>query len=52
MFKLLSTRLSNSSELDEIVVVTFEKSQNDQSQYVGESLAYQYIRESKKRCLS
>ena len=38
MIELLLTRLSQSSELDAIVVVTSEESQNDQLQYVGESL--------------
>ena len=51
MFKLLLTRLSNSSELDAIEVVNSEKSQNDQLQYVGESLGYQCTRGSEKKML-
>ena len=51
MIELLLTRLSQSSELDEIVVVSSEESQNDQLQYVVESLGYQCIRGSEKDVL-
>ena len=41
IIELLLTRLSQSSELDKIIVVSSKESQNDQLQYVVESLGYQ-----------
>ena len=51
MIELLLTRLSQSNELDEIVVATSDKDQNDQLQSVVESLGYQCTRGSEKDVL-
>jgi len=51
IIELLLTRLSQSSELDKIIVVSSKESQNDQLQYVVESLGYQCIRGSEKDVL-
>jgi glutamate-1-semialdehyde 2,1-aminomutase len=52
MIKLLLARLSQSSELDEIIVATSEEKQNDQLQSVVESLGYKCTRGSEKDVLS
>ena len=52
MIELLLTRLSQSSELDEIVVATSEEVQNDKLQSVVESLGYQCTRGSEKDVLN
>jgi len=52
MIELLLTRLSQSTELDEIVLATSEEKQNDQLQSVVESLGYRCIRGSEKDVLS
>ena len=51
MIELLLTRLSQSSELDEIVVATSNTSQNDQLQSIVETLGYQCTRGSEKDVL-
>jgi glutamate-1-semialdehyde 2,1-aminomutase len=51
MIELLLTRLSQSSELDEIVVAASEERQNDQLQSVIESLGYKCTRGSEKDVL-
>jgi glutamate-1-semialdehyde 2,1-aminomutase len=51
MIELLLTRLSQSSELDEIVVATSDASQNDQLQSIVETLGYQCTRGSEKDVL-
>jgi glutamate-1-semialdehyde 2,1-aminomutase len=51
MIELLLTRLSQSSELDAIVVATSDVSQNDQLQSVVETLGYQCTRGSEKDVL-
>jgi glutamate-1-semialdehyde 2,1-aminomutase len=51
MIELLLTRLSQSSELDSIVVATSEASQNDQLQSIVESLGYQCTRGAEKDVL-
>ena len=48
MIELLLARLSQSSELDEIVVATSEEVQNDKLQLMVESLGYQCTRGSEK----
>jgi len=52
MIELLLTRLSQSTELDEIVLATSEEKQNDQLQSVVESLGYRCIRGSEKDVLN
>ena len=52
MIELLLTRLSQSSELDEIVVATSEDGQNDQLKSVVESLGYRCTRGSEKDVLN
>lgn len=52
MIELLLTRLSRSSELDEIVVAASNKSQNNQLQLVVESLGYKCTRGSEKDVLN
>jgi glutamate-1-semialdehyde 2,1-aminomutase len=52
MIELLLARLSQSSELDEIVVATSEENQNNQLQSVVESLGYKCTRGSEKDVLS
>ena len=52
MIELLLTRLSQSSELNEIVVATSDDSQNDQLQLVVESLGFSCTRGSEKDVLS
>ena len=52
MIELLLTRLSQSSELDEIVVATSEDGQNDQLQSLVESLGYRCTRGSEKDVLN
>jgi len=52
MIELLLTRLSQSSELDEIVVAASEEVQNDKLQSVVESLGYQCTRGSEKDVLN
>jgi glutamate-1-semialdehyde 2,1-aminomutase len=52
MIELLLTRLSQSSELDEIIVATSEEGQNDQLQSVVESLGYRCTRGSEKDVLN
>jgi len=52
MIELLLTRLSQSSELDEIVVATSDDRQNDQLQLVVESLGFGCTRGSEKDVLS
>ena len=51
MIELLLARLSQSSELDEIVVATSEEVQNDKLQLMVESLGYQCTRGSEKDVL-
>ncbi len=51
MIELLLVRLSQSIDLDEIVVVTSKEGQNDQLQSVVESLGYQCTRGSEKDVL-
>jgi glutamate-1-semialdehyde 2,1-aminomutase len=51
MIEILLTRLSQSNELDSIVVATSEESQNDQLQSIVESLGYQCTRGSEKDVL-
>jgi glutamate-1-semialdehyde 2,1-aminomutase len=52
MIGLLLARLSQSSELDEIVVATSEEKQNDHLQVVVESLGFRCTRGSEKDVLS
>ena len=52
MIELLLTRLSQSSELDEIVVAASEETQNDELQSVVESLGYRCTRGSEKNVLN
>ena len=52
MIELLLARLSQSSELDEIVVATSKEKQNDQLQSVVESLGYKCTRGSEKDVLN
>jgi glutamate-1-semialdehyde 2,1-aminomutase len=52
MIELLLTRLSQSSELDEIVVATSEEKQNNQLQSIVESLGYRCTRGSEKDVLN
>ena len=52
MIELLLARLSQSSELDEIVVATSEEFQNNRLQSVVESLGYRCTRGSEKDVLS
>jgi len=52
MIELLLARLSQSSELNEIVVATSEEKKNDQLQSVVESLGYKCTRGSEKDVLS
>jgi len=52
MIELLLTRLSQSSELNEIVVATSEEVQNDKLQSVVESLGYQCTRGSENDVLN
>jgi len=52
MIELLLTRLSQSNELDEIVVAASEEVQNDKLQSVVESLGYQCTRGSEKDVLN
>jgi len=52
MIELLLARLSQSSELDEIVVATSEEKQNDHLQAVVESLGFRFTRGSEKDVLS
>jgi len=52
MIELLLARLSQSSELDEIVVATSEELQNDKLQSLVESLGYQCTRGSEKNVLN
>ena len=52
MIELLLTRLSQSSELNEIVVATSDDRQNDQLQLVVESLGFSCTRGSEKDVLS
>jgi len=52
MIELLLTRLSKSSELDEIVVATSKDAKNDELQLVVESLGYRCTRGSEKDVLS
>lgn len=52
MIELLLARLSQSIELDEIVVASSEEKQNDHLQAVVESLGYQYTRGSEKNVLN
>jgi glutamate-1-semialdehyde 2,1-aminomutase len=52
MIELLLTRLSQSSELDEIVVATSKNAKNDELQSVVESLGYRCTRGSEKDVLS
>ena len=52
MIELLLTRLSQSSELDEIVVATSKEKQNDQLQSVVELLGYRCTRGSEKDVLN
>jgi glutamate-1-semialdehyde 2,1-aminomutase len=51
MIELLLTRLSQSSELDAIIVATSDASQNDQLQSIVETLGYQCTRGSEKDVL-
>ena len=51
MIELLLTRLSQSSELDAIVVATSDASQNNQLQSIVETLGYQCTRGSEKDVL-
>ena len=50
MIELLLTRLSQSRELDEIVVATSEHPQNDELQSIVEFLGYRCTRGSEKKC--
>ncbi len=52
MIELLLTRLSQSIELDEIVLATSEEKQNDQLQSTVESLGYRCTRGSEKDVLN
>jgi glutamate-1-semialdehyde 2,1-aminomutase len=52
MIEILLARLSQSNELDEIVVATSEELQNDKLQSVVESLGYRCTRGSEKDVLS
>jgi glutamate-1-semialdehyde 2,1-aminomutase len=52
MIELLLTRLSQSCELDEIIVATSEDRQNDELQSFVESLGYRCTRGSEKNVLS
>ena len=52
MIELLLARLSQSSELDEIVVATSEDMQNDKLQLLVESLGYRCTRGSEKNVLN
>jgi len=52
MIELLLTRLSQSNELDEIVVATSKEVQNDKLQTVVESLGYRCTRGSEKDVLN
>ena len=52
MIELLLARLSQSSELDEIVVATSEEKQNDHLQVVVKSLGFRCTRGSEKNVLS
>ncbi len=52
MIELLLTRLSQSCELDEVVVAASEESQNDELQSVVESLGYRITRGSEKDVLN
>ena len=52
MIELLLARLSQSSELDEIVVAASEETQNDELQSVVESLGYRCTRGSEKNVLN
>jgi glutamate-1-semialdehyde 2,1-aminomutase len=52
MIELLLTRLSQSNELNEIVVAASEEAQNDKLQSVVESLGYQCTRGSEKDVLN
>ncbi len=52
MIELLLARLSQSSELDEIVVATSKNAKNDELQSVVESLGYRCTRGSEKDVLS
>jgi glutamate-1-semialdehyde 2,1-aminomutase len=52
MIELLLARLSQSSELDEIIVATSEENQNNQLQSIVESLGYKCTRGSEKDVLS
>jgi len=51
MIELLLTRLSQSKEIDEIVVATSQESQDDELQLVVESLGYRCTRGSNKNVL-
>ena len=51
MIELLLTRLSQSKELDEIVVATSEDPQNDELQSIVEFLGYRCTRGSEKDVL-
>ena len=52
MIELLLTRLSQSRELDEIVVATSEHPQNDELQSIVEFLGYRCTRGSEKNVLN
>jgi glutamate-1-semialdehyde 2,1-aminomutase len=52
MVELLLTRLSQSCELDEIVVASSKKAENDELQSVVESLGYRFTRGSEKDVLN
>ena len=52
MIELLLARLSQSSELDEIIVATSEEKQNDHLQEVVESLGFKCTRGSEKNVLN
>ena len=52
MIELLLARLSQSSELDEVVVVTSKERQDDQLQLIVESLNYKCVRGSEKDVLN
>ena len=52
MIELLLTRLSQSCELDEIVVASSKKAENDELQSLVESLGYRFTRGSEKDVLN
>jgi len=52
MIELLLTRLSKSSELDDIIVAASEETENDKLQSVVESLGYKCTRGSEKNVLN